>query len=386
MVRVPVPLVRAGAALRAAWRPLAPYSGVLAFVGGFLWDALTLVRIDRFADNVLLASYLATLAALLVLEHRVAEAPSAWPRLAPRHEWLTTGVQFLFGGLFSAYLVFYGRAASFGPSLGFVVALAALFVVNEFLHDVLRAVWLRLALFGLVAFAFLLYAIPVLLGFASRGLVALAGVLAAAAVVAVGAAMGLDAELDGWRRYRRTGGLAAVVVGALLLADRAGLVPPMPFALVDVGVASEVRRTDRVGEAGRVLHEVRVEAPPWWAPWRRGTDRWRVRPGEQPWVYTAVFAPDAFELRLYHRWQRWDEAAGTWEDTDGPRGIEVTRRSVVRGGETLGFRTWSTKRAVTPGTWRVLVLTEDARELGRLQFDVLPDDGATAAWVWRPWA
>jgi hypothetical protein len=103
-------------------------------------------------------------------------------------------------------------------------------------------------------------------------------------------------------------------------------------------------------------------------------------------VYTAVFAPNAFEIRLFHRWQRWDEVAGAWEDTDGPRGIEVTRRSVVRGGETFGFRTWSRKRAVTPGPWRVLVLTEDGRELGRLRFEVEPDDGHAPAWTWRPWA
>src|SRR5688572_3528441 len=93
------------------WRDLKaryePSIAVVAFLGGFAWDALTLVRIDRLSDLLFLAAYLAALSLLLVLEARVEAQPEHWPQLAPHHPRLVYASQFLFGGLFSAQLVFY---------------------------------------------------------------------------------------------------------------------------------------------------------------------------------------------------------------------------------------------------------------------------------------
>lgn len=373
----------------ARWRArldrAGPWLGVLFFVGGFLWDALTLVRIDRVLDNLILATYLLALSVLLVLEERAGAAPEGWPRLAPRLDWVKYGVQFFFGGLFSAYLVFYGRSASFGPSLLFVAVLGTLFVLNEFLRDVLHAVWLRLSLYWLVAFAFLLYAIPVLLGFAHQGLALVAGLVATGMMIGVAVGMGVDADRPGYARFGRPALLGGALAVLLLAADYAGFVPPIPFALVDAAVAHEQRWVPATDGSGRDRLELRVETAPWYAPWRDDDARFRRRSGEAAWACTALFAPSGFQLRLFHRWQRWSPTEGTWADTDGERGIELTRRRQVTGGESLGWRGCSTKSAVTDGPWRVLVQDETGRELGRLRFDVLPGPHPEPVWQWRVW-
>ncbi len=345
---------------------LGPLASVAFFLVGFGWDALTLVRVDRLLDNLLLGAYLAVLVVLLVLDHHVGQDPSQWPRLARRAGWLRAGVQFLFGGLFSAYLVFYGRSASVGPSAIFVLILAGLFVVNEFLQHLIRGVWLRLVMLGLVAFAFLLFALPVLLGFASAGLVVVAATLSGGLVLGVARLMLLDADRP--QPWRRPVALALALGTALFAVDRLGWVPPMPYAVVEIGVFHSVERQEADSLHARARYQLGYERPSWWTPWVDDDHAFRQRDGESAHLFTAIFAPTGFTASIVHRWQRWDAAQG-WVDTDR---IDVTRRGALRGGDDLGYRTWSKKTKLTPGPWRVLVETPEGRELGRYSFDVLP--------------
>lgn len=356
---------------------------MLFFLGGFAWDALTLVRVDRLVDNLLLGTYLVVLSVLLVLDERVEASPATWPWLAARAGWVRAGVQFLFGGLFSAYLVFYGRSASWGPSLAFVVVLAGLFVVNEFLHDVLRGVWLRLLLHWLVAFAYLLYALPVLAGFASTWLALVAAVVATAGTVLVATGMGLDAGRE--RPWRRPLALGLALSMGLLLADRLGLVPPMPFAVVEIGVFHGVERRvepDAAALRRPTRYWLSYERPPWWAPWRDDDRAFRQREGEAAHLFTAIFAPTGFTSGVVHVWQRWDAVAGGWVDRDR---IDVTWRGELKGGDDLGYRTWSKKTRLDVGAWRVLVETPEGRELARYRFEVLPPPHPAPSRVERAW-
>src|SRR5688500_10073408 len=100
--------------MRTARQFLRDYSNVIFFVGGFLFDAFTLVRIDSVLDLSLQTFYLTGITILLILKER-----------ADRGHWTPTGfvqkiwhfeteaIHFMYGGLLSAYVIFYFKSTSF---------------------------------------------------------------------------------------------------------------------------------------------------------------------------------------------------------------------------------------------------------------------------------
>ena len=93
------------------------------FVSGVLYDTLTLTRIDRLQDNLILLFYLVALGFFIVLTGRLGVAavepaplepqgPSFARVLIKARPYYPMAMQFLLGGLFSAYAVFYSRSAT----------------------------------------------------------------------------------------------------------------------------------------------------------------------------------------------------------------------------------------------------------------------------------
>ena len=86
------------------------------------YDTLTLTRIDRLQDNLLLLIYLLLLGVLIVLtgdwgfepapDREQLAALCPLPVGAAPRPYYPMAVQFLLGGLFSAYAIFYSRSAT----------------------------------------------------------------------------------------------------------------------------------------------------------------------------------------------------------------------------------------------------------------------------------
>ncbi len=330
---------------------------IASFAGGFLWDSLTLRRIDRLSDNLLLATYLALLGALIVVAARVARDPEQWPRLAPRAPWLGWGTQFLFGGLYSAYVIFYFKSTQWGSTLLFVFILGALLVLNEFAAHHFRYDRVRIALYCACVFSFLLFFIPVISGWPGPGLFSVAAVLAlAVSSVVTWLAHVTPAEPPRAVLTRHLVPAAGVLV-ALALLDAVGLIPPVPLALMDGGIYHSVTGTPNG-------YQLVYEQPPWYLP-LRNDDRWfRYRPGDKVTCFTAIFAPSGMDLGITHVWEHWDAEAG-WARTDA---IPFD----VSGGRDGGYRGFTSKRHFEPGAWRVRVVEQTGRELGRYAFTVDP--------------
>jgi hypothetical protein len=99
-----------------------PFMPAVFFLSGVTYDTLTLTRIDRLQDNLLLMIYLLLLGVLIVLTGRLGIEPAPdREQLAARSpfaRWVLhvrpyypMATQFLLGGLFSAYAIFYSRSA-----------------------------------------------------------------------------------------------------------------------------------------------------------------------------------------------------------------------------------------------------------------------------------
>jgi len=76
-----------------------PYASTAAFLGGMVWDAVTLVRIDQLSDNLILGAYLIALAAFMSLEHRVGQMKRPKGLLLKVRPYLAYPTQFFTGSL-----------------------------------------------------------------------------------------------------------------------------------------------------------------------------------------------------------------------------------------------------------------------------------------------
>lgn len=332
-----------------AWFP------ITGFVGGFLWDAVAYRRIDRLRDNLTLLVYLCALGALIALSIRIDRDPDSLPRFARHRGWVDYFIQFCFGGLYPVYVIYYFKSATWGPTLLFLVVLVGLLLANQFLDHRLRHDRLRLLLFTVCAFSFLLFFVPVATGFAGAGVFTIAslGALAATSLVSLGAFYSAKRPMIGDLRSHGLGWIG--LVAALWLLDVLGWIPPVPLALMGGGIYHDVHR-DKGG------FHVTWEKAPWYLPFRHDDRVFRYREGDRIFCFSPIFAPTGMAIHIDHVWERWDDKYG-W--------VEVNRIPFeVEGGRDGGYRGFTAKRHVDPGAWRVRVVTGDGRELGRYGLDV----------------
>jgi Protein of unknown function (DUF2914) len=339
-------------------------SNVVMFVAGFLFDILTIQRIDALTDLAIQLLYLAGLTRLLVLQHR--ESLGLWtPGRILRRVWPynVEALHFLYGGLLSAYVVLYFRSSAGLRPLVFFALLVGLMLLNE-MPQIRRAGHrLRLGLYAFCVLSFLNYFVPILVGRMGGWVFLLSVLLAAGLVWLVAhrlAAPGADHARDRARLFAPAGTVLAVI-GLLYLLR---LVPPVPLSVQFQGIYHGVMRHDEG-------YTLTFERPPAWAFWRQDSRPFHRKPGDRIYYFVRVYAPAAFTHQIFTRWEWQDAATGEWRTSDR---IAV---STIVGGRKEGFRTYAEKANVRAGWWRVTAETEDGRAIATLTFQVEDDESDT---------
>ena len=92
---------------RAYIRKNQRYAPVLFFICGFIWDTLTLGRIDRTYDRVILCTYLTSLTLCLYLYNLKDDDKWKGTFFERYEEYLPLAIQFFLGGLCSAYVIYF---------------------------------------------------------------------------------------------------------------------------------------------------------------------------------------------------------------------------------------------------------------------------------------
>jgi hypothetical protein len=344
------------------------HSGEAMFVAGFLFDFLTMQRIDAWTDLTFQLAYLVGLTVLLVYQQR--EVIGSWVPGRFTERWWRYNVEalhFLYGGLLSAYVVLYFRSSTFARPALFLALLVGVMVINEVPRVRQAGYPLRLGLYGFCVLSFLTYFIPIVLG-RIGGWVFFLSLLSSAAVVWEVtrwlAPRGEERHAVRMRLFRPVAGVLAFI-GVLYVLR---LIPPVPLSVQFQGIYHDVRRDD----GGYTLV---YEEPPVWALWRRDSRPFERRAGDRIYYFARVFAPEGFRHRVVIRWELFEPARGTWATTDR---IPLA----IVGGRAEGFRGTAVKSNFTPGSWRVTAETEDGRAIATLTFEVEEDKG-TAERRWK---
>ncbi|MDP3989027.1 MAG: DUF2914 domain-containing protein [bacterium] len=329
--------------------------GALLF--GFIFDSLTLTRIDFLYENVVMVGYLSLAAATIVIS-ALALRGTLKGKLFTRVGILSPFVlQYAFGGLFSAFFIFFSRSASFFASWPFMLLLLAIMIGNEVLRERYQRFSFQMLVWYIALYLYIVLIVPVLvrqigfLVFISSGVIALLIVFALISVLKR-LTPSLMSELA--RTPYRVMIICFVVMNALYLFN---IIPPFPLALKEAGPYEFVARRAN----GEYIQE-RTDMP-WYIDWFF-RDRIEVAPGGSAYFFTSVFLPSKLTVTVVHRWQHFDEDDGEW--------VDVSRISFsLIGGRDEGYRGYTKLQSVVPGLWRVRVETTRGQLLGRNTFRVV---------------
>jgi hypothetical protein len=347
---------RAKAGIKSLLEKYEKYVAVATFVIGFLWDSLTMTRVDNLIDNVILLFYLILIGAMIVFTLRRQFGMPARGRLLKLEPYFPWAMQFCFGGLFSSYVVFYFKSASFTRTQFFFLILVFLLLANEFLHHRLQNPVLLAVLYTFCLLSFLAFSLPVLLAAVNEWIFLLAGSISLLASLFVFSA-GMLFHPKGWIRQMKSVALwilsVVLVVNILYFFN---LIPPVPLALKDVGIFHNVTK---MAEG----YEVEYVASSSWRFWVDWESPFYLSAGDRVYCYTAIFAPGRVHIPIFHVWLR--KTKDGWVQTDR---IQLD----ISGGREKGYRGYTYKRGVAPGKWRVAVETRQGQTLGEITFDVLP--------------
>lgn len=348
--------------LKSYGQPLKAYErhlSAVAMIGGFIFDCFAYGRLDHAVTQTILLVYITVATGTILLLHyleahpQVATGGRIWGRVRLRGV-LPAVIQFAFGTLWSAFLVFYARSAVFAATWPFFILLVAVFVINE----VLRTYHSRLIFTSvLLSFALLSYAIfmvPVFTHSISQPTFIYSGLAAGGVFLLFLVGLRLLGKQRWqsvhWSVLRGAGAVFATVYGLYF----AGLLPPLPLAMQKAGVYSAVWRSGAVYYA--------IGEPQSWDRWFGAPDRVHVGNRGTVYVFSAIFAPIKLSTRVQHIWQHYEPSIG-W--------VTVQKHSYrIFGGRKNGYRGYTKRSMPEPGLWQVDVETSDGRLIGRTRFTV----------------
>lgn len=344
-----------------------PFMPAVFFFSGVTYDTITLSRVDRMVDNLIILGYLTLLGGLIVFTGRLtrggrdASLMFHWgpmTRLVDRtRPYFPYAIQFLLGGLFSAYTIFYFQSASLTTTAVFFFVLVGLLVVNEFLRHRLTRLRLLISLYTMVWFSFFTFFLPVLIGFMHTTIFLLGAFLSLAIALWV-----VELIYKGGPQVSKqekilvglpAGGLILLLVGFYFL----NWIPPVPLSLKFGGMYHEVVKTgDR--------YNMKFEKSAWYRFWKRSDNPFH---GMGPiYCFTAVFAPVDLNTTIYHHWEY--RAAGESFSTPFRTADRIPIK--ISGGRADGYRAYSVKKRVVPGEWRVMAETQEGKVIGFVEFQV----------------
>jgi hypothetical protein len=329
----------------------------LTLASGFFIDYLTLKRVDYWLDNIFIVAYL-IIAGGSILIINVYEAGRFHNKFTfAVYEFLPFTLQFAFGGLFSAFTIFYSKSSSFVASAVFVVLMFGLMVGNEFFKERYSKLNFQIGIYFLAIFSFSIYFLPLMTKHIGAVMFLLSGAVSLAFIAGFVFLISRLAPQKFQEDFRL---LTIVMLGIWVLMNIfyfTNIIPPIPLSLKSGNVYHSMEKKTGGGYIARGEKEA------------SGLARWNLvkkihlAPGEGAYVFSSVFSPAELDTEITHNWQYYDQENKKWVSAS-----KITFPIV--GGRNEGYRGFSKKENIFPGEWRVDVETGRGQAIGRVRFDI----------------
>jgi hypothetical protein len=342
---------------RSVLRRYEKYAAIAFFIGGFIFDSLTLGRIDRLYDLIVLCLHMTLLTITLYL-YNLADDGKWKNTFLERYElYFPLAIQFFFGGLSSAYVVYFSRSVSLSKTVSFFIILVMLLLANEFLKKRISNKYLQFSVYFFISFTFFTFMIPVFIKEMNTHIYLYSGLVSLTSTLAL--IIFIYTISPSTRSEIKIAKLLGLILGIYILINSfylLRLIPPVPLALEKGIMAHDIRLENND-------YVVTYEPEEWYIFWRDHRLKFTYVPNEDVYIFSSIFAPTGLEKSMIHRWTWYNEETKEWELVEDI-GFDIT------GGRNGGFRGYTYKNNVKPGIWKVLVLTDDQLLLGVIDFEI----------------
>lgn len=332
----------------------------LSLVAGFVFDILTLKRVDMLWENFWIVAHIIIVGIFITLIHLRKSEIGDEKDPSKAHFWFVNILQFFFGGLLSTFLVFYFRSADIFVTWPFILLLALAFIANESFKRHYVRLSFQISLFFLSIYSFMIFLVPVLLHQIGPKIFLLSGLISLVFTIIFVAIIFIFIR-DKFSESKKLILILILSIFALVnFLYFTNLIPPIPLSLKDGGIFHDIQKNSN-GD-----YEVTYEN----YGWKRFFQMYpvfREVPGRPVYAYSAIFSPTNLNITIVHEWQHYDENQNKWLTA-------FTINLPVVGGRDGGFRTYSESSNLTPGKWQVNIKTTEGQTIGRLRFNIVPVD------------
>ncbi|NQU35683.1 MAG: DUF2914 domain-containing protein [Bacteroidetes bacterium] len=269
-------------------------------------------------------------------------------------------IQFLFGGLSSAFVIYFSRSVSLSKTASFFIILILLFVANEFLKKRISNKYLQFSVYFFISFTFFTFITPVFIRemntyiFVFSGLLSLVCTLVLITII-YRVSPSTRAEVHIWKLI----GIVLSIYSLINIFYFFNLIPPVPLALDSGIVAHNIKLENN-------NYVVTYETDEWYVFWREHRLKFIYNPDEKVYIFTSIFAPTDLEKSIFHRWKWYNDNTNKWEIME-KIGYNIT------GGRDAGYRGYTFKNNVKQGLWKVEVITEEEMVIGVIDFEIVVD-------------
>ncbi len=326
----------------------------LSLISGFIFDAVSLTRVDLFWDNLWVLAHLLVAAFGIIAINFYTRNSEGDKRV---HFWLVILIQFAFGGLLSTFIVFYFRSATLAVSWPFLLVLIAVFVCNEALKKHYTRLVFQITVLFVSIYSFAIFIVPVMVHQIGDEIFVLSGFIS---LVIIGIFLFILKKIAP-TQYAQSRKLVLISVFSIIVIMNVlyfyDIIPPLPLSLKDAGIYHSISRN------GDGTYAVTAEELPSWWNFFEFQETVHIAAGDPVYVWSAVFSPTHLNTDIYHVWQYYDAKSKKW--------VETARIDLpIVGGRDNGFRTYSEKDSLALGSWRVDVETRTGQHIGRISFKV----------------
>lgn len=288
----------------------------------------------------------------IVVEHRFLDREWS-PVWKDRFTW---ALQFFFGGISSALVVCYFKSSGSIASLILVILLAILLVGNEFLKKHYESFGLNLTMFCLLGTMVLNFTIPHLVHSIGFGWFFLSTLLSFGVCALV------------WKIAHRSKAILiapAIISILLIVAYLMNWVPPVPLVL---------KQQIACQNFDKESYSCDVDSPTFLQKIGLGSPTVHKIEGNEVYFLASVYAPAKLKAELEYRWYYEEPSTGKYKLTDKISSSRMT----INGGRESGFRSYSRKKNIPAGKYRVEVAYKNGAVIGAGAFEVFesaPEDG-----------
>jgi hypothetical protein len=329
----------------------------IALVLGFIFDNLTLQRVDFVMDNLIIIFYLALAGLSIVLMNAYEDGRLKGWFIENFNEFLPIVLQFSFGGLFSAFVIFYSRSATLFSSGPFVLILAVLLIGNEFLRKKYAKLVFQTTLYFLSIFSFMIFFIPVLTKEIGATVFLLSGALS---LLTINIFILIISRFASKRFFEKKKSILFSIYSVFIFINILyflNIIPPIPLSLKEADVYYLVTKTQNGS------YFLQGEEYNHWYEKYLPVKTIHLSKGSPAYVFSSVFAPTDLNTQITHDWQYYDESLESWISSS-----KIT--FPIIGGRDAGFRGFSKKEIIWGGKWRVDIKTTRGQIVGRVRFNI----------------